>query len=162
MRYVDSVLQPGERVIMRGHLHWIVYWHAILFLVLTIVCAGADGSDGMGLVARFAAMVFGVLCVIAFAHAWFIRWITEIAVTDRRIIYKRGFITRHTEEMNMDKVASVDVDQSILGRILDYGTLHVIGAGGAQAPDDATRVRGIEHLHRIASPLALRNAITAK
>ena len=53
-------------------------------------------------------------------------------MTDRRIIYKRGFISRHTEEMNMDKVASVDVDQSILGRILDYGTIHVIGTGGAQ------------------------------
>ena len=34
MSYVDSVLQPGERIIMRGHLHWIVYWHAILFFVL--------------------------------------------------------------------------------------------------------------------------------
>jgi uncharacterized membrane protein YdbT with pleckstrin-like domain len=104
--------------------------------------------------------------VLSFAHAWFIRWITEIAVTDRRIIYKRGFINRHTEEMNMDKVASVDVDQSILGRILDYGTVHVLGTGGSQAVDransDRSVARGIEHLHRIASPLALRNAITAK
>ena len=66
-----------------------------------------------------------MLFVVSFLYAWFIRWITEIAVTDRRIIYKRGFITRHTDEMNMDKVASVDVDQSILGRMLDYGTVHV-------------------------------------
>ena len=65
--------------------------------------------------------------------------------------------------MNMDKVASVDVDQSILGRMLDYGTVHVIGAGGAQ---NAAKLRrsfaGIEHWHRVASPLALRSAITAK
>jgi len=64
--------------------------------------------------------------------------------------------------MNMDKVASVDVDQSILGRILDYGTLHVIGTGGAQNTDNSGKPRGIEHLHRIASPLQLRSAITAK
>ena len=51
----------------------------------------------------------------------------------------------------MDKVASVEVDQSVLGRMLDYGTLHVMGTG-----------LGIEHLHYIAPPLALRNAITAK
>ena len=96
-------------------------------------------------------------------HAWFIRWITEIAVTDRRIIYKRGFITRHTEEMNMDKVASVDVDQSILGRMLDYGTIHVMGTGGAAVARPSRHTeRGIEHLHRIAAPMALRNAITAK
>ena len=75
------------------------------------------------------------------------RWITEIAVTDRRVIYKRGFITRHTVEMNMDKVASVDVDQSILGRMLDYGTVHVSGLAASKTTN-ADVVRGIEHLHR--------------
>ena len=63
--------------------------------------------------------------------------------------------------MNMDKVASVDVDQSILGRMLDYGTVHVIGTGGTQNAADPNVGRGIER-HRVASPLALRSAITAK
>jgi uncharacterized membrane protein YdbT with pleckstrin-like domain len=163
MSYVNSVLQPGERVIMRGHLHWIVYWQAILFLVLGIALVASEPAGAWnGMLRSATAIAFGVLFVLSFAHAWFIRWITEIAVTDRRIIYKRGFINRHTEEMNMDKVASVDVDQSILGRVLDYGTIHVLGTGGAQSVDDGNRARGIEHLHLIASPLALRNAITAK
>ncbi len=87
---------------------------------------------------------------------------TELSVTNHRVIYKSGFIRRHTVEMNMDKVASVDVDQSILGRMLDYGTVHVIGTGGVQNAANADVVRGIEHLHRVASPLALRSAITAK
>jgi uncharacterized membrane protein YdbT with pleckstrin-like domain len=167
MSYVNSVLQPGERVIMRGRLHWIVYWHAILFFVLGIVLVAWEPPGAWeGMLRPATAIAFGVLFVLSFAHAWFIRWITEIAVTDRRIIYKRGFINRHTEEMNMDKVASVDVDQSILGRVLDYGTVHVMGTGGGQVVDrpgsDRSVERGIEHLHRIASPLALRNAITAK
>ena len=98
---------------------------------------------GDGLIS-FTAIAFGVLFVVSFLYAWFIRWITEIAVTDRRVIYKRGFITRHTVEMNMDKVASVDVDQSILGRMLDYGTVHVIGTGGAQN----TANRGCRAGHR--------------
>ena len=96
-------------------------------------------------------IVFGGGFLISLVHAWFIRWITEFAVTNRRVIYKRGFITRHTAEMNMDKVESVDVDQSMLGRMLGYGTIHVLGTG-----------QGIEHLHRIANPIALRNAIIAK
>ena len=162
MSYVNSVIQPGERILRLGHLHWIVYWHAILFAVLTVLCAAWGSATGMGMVMWFAAMGFGVLTVVSFAHAWFMRWITEIAVTDRRIIYKRGFINRHTVEMNMDKVAGVDVDQSILGRMLDYGTIHVLGTGGAQASVGPDSTRGIEHLHRVASPLALRNAITAK
>src|SRR6478609_5859190 len=163
MSYVNSVLQPGERVIMRGHLHWIVYWQAILFLVLGIALVASEPAGAWnGMLRSATAIAFGVLFVLSAAHAWFDRWITEIAVTDRRIIYKRGFINRHTEEMNMDKVASVDVDQSILGRMLDYGTIHVLGTGGSQSPDRVDTARGIEHLHRVAAPIALRNAITAK
>ena len=159
MSYVQSVLQPGERLILLGRLHWIVYWHAIVFFVLTIVTAVfAAAIPPLG----FVAAAFAGLGVISSCYAWFMRWITEIAVTDRRIIYKRGFITRHTEEMNMDKVTSVDVDQSILGRMLDYGTIHVLGPGGNPAADLGGRTPGIEHLHQVAHPLALRNAIIAK
>ena len=59
----------------------------------------------------------------------FRRWTTELSVTNHRVIYKRGFIRRHTVEMNMDKVETVNVDQSILGRIAGYGTIHVLGTG---------------------------------
>ena len=76
---------------------------------------------------------------------------TEFAVTDHRVIYKRGFLRRHTVEMNMDKVETVDVDQSVLGRLLGFGTIHVHGTG-----------QGIENLSRVAAPLRLRNAITAR
>ena len=148
MSYVDSVLQPGERVILRARLHWLVYWHAIVFLVLGVVLVAWESSSAMGdSVISFTFIAFGVLFVVSFLIAWFNRWITEIAVTDRRVIYKKGFITRHTVEMNMDKVASVDVDQSILGRMLDYGTVHVIGTGGVQNAANPDAVRGVEHLH---------------
>jgi uncharacterized membrane protein YdbT with pleckstrin-like domain len=162
MSYVNSVLQPGERVVVQARLHWIVYWHAIAFLVFGLLLLAWEramnaGSDLM----EITAVIVAVVVIVAFAQAWFIRWITEIAVTDRRIIYKRGFITRHTAEMNMDKVASVDVDQSIIGRMLDYGTIHVLGTGGSPSPD-RDRAPGIEHLHHIAQPLTLRNAIIAK
>src|SRR5437763_289199 len=92
-----------------------------------------------------------VVAGIIFLGAWFRRSITELSVTNHRVIYKSGFIRRHTVEMNMDKVETVNVDQSILGRILGYGTIHVLGTG-----------QGIEGLSHIASPLALRNAITAR
>jgi uncharacterized membrane protein YdbT with pleckstrin-like domain len=169
MSYVASVLQPGERIIRVGSLHWIVFWQAIVFVVLAILCVPWASTGGWGIVMLFAAMAFAVLAVVAFGLAWFKRWTTEIAITDRRIIYKEGFINRRTCEMNMDKVASVDVSQSILGRLLDYGSIRVGGIGGAQPPSgsDASRARsdrasGIERLERVAQPLALRSAITAK
>jgi uncharacterized membrane protein YdbT with pleckstrin-like domain len=159
MSYVNSVLQPGERIVVRGRLHWIVYWHAIVLLVLGLLMLGWERAMGAeGMLIQVTGVVVVVVVAVASFNAWFTRWITEIAVTNRRIIYKRGFIMRRTAEMNMDKVASVDVDQSVLGRMLDYGTVHVVGAGGP-SPD---RPHGIEPLRRIAQPLVLRNAIIAK
>ena len=152
MSYARSVLQPNEQIVMVGRLHWIIYARAILLAIAgTVVVAFERAYNVNETVVAGTAVVFGALFLLSFIHAWFIRWITEFAVTDRRVIYKRGFITRHTVEMNMDKVESVDVDQSILARILDYGTIHVRGTG-----------ESIEHLHKVAHPLALRSAIVAR
>jgi uncharacterized membrane protein YdbT with pleckstrin-like domain len=152
MSYTNSVLQPGERIVLVARLHWIEYWPAILLLVLGIAMVCWEWARGFsGVTVRVTATVFAVLFVASFAHAWFIRWITEFAVTDRRVISKRGFINRSTAEMNMDKVESVQVDQSVLGRLLDYGTVTVMGTG-----------QGLEPIKRVASPIQFRNSITAK
>ena len=164
MSYVKSVLQPGEVVVMTGHLHWIAYWHAILFLIAGVGLLLVERAFASGdVLISITAVVFGALFLVSFLRAWFIRWITEIAVTNKRVIFKRGFINRHTAEMNMDKVASVDVDQSVMGRLLDYGTIHIIGTGGvAGGANIDSGLQSIEHIHRIANPIAFRNAITAK
>ena len=152
MSYAQSVLQPGEHVVATGQLHWIIYWPATFFLIVgAALTLWASASAGSHTLLVLTAATFGVLFVVFFLYAWFTKWITEFAITNKRVIYKRGFVWRQTAEMNMDKVEAVDVTQSILGRMLDYGTIHVKGTGA-----------GIERLHRIASPIALRNAIIAK
>jgi uncharacterized membrane protein YdbT with pleckstrin-like domain len=154
MSYVQSVLQPGEHVRYATNLHWTIYLPGFLLLVLaalvfwfghTWLTSGAtwiwDGLAGLVL-ACAAVFLFG---------AWFRRWTTEIAVTDRRIIFKRGFVRRRTIEMHLDKVESVDVDQTILGRIFNYGDIIIRGVGV-----------GIEPLTKVDSPLAFRNHVTAE
>ena len=71
-------------------------------------------------------------------------------MTDHRVIYKSGLLSRHTIEMNRDKVESVDVDQSLLGRIFGYGTVVVRGTGGS-----------LEPIRNIGDPLTFRTYITA-
>ncbi|MGH6683724.1 MAG: PH domain-containing protein, partial [Pseudolabrys sp.] len=88
---------------------------------------------------------------VTLLSAWFKRWTTEIDVTDRRIVYKRGFIKRHTVELNMDKVSSVDVDQSVFGRMLNYGDIKIHSTGTE-----------IERLQGIGAPLDFRNHVTAR
>jgi uncharacterized membrane protein YdbT with pleckstrin-like domain len=74
----------------------------------------------------YTACALALVAIALLVQEWFTWWVTEIAVTNRRVIYKKGFIWRRTNEMNMDKVESVQVDQSILGRMLDYGTVTIL------------------------------------
>lgn len=114
------------------------------FVALTV-------GGALGPVSLLVAIVCALLGLGLAFSAWFRRWTTEIDVTDRRIVYKRGFVRRHTVEMNMDKVESVDVDQSILGRMLNYGDITIRGTGV-----------GIEPLQNIDAPLDFRNQVTAR
>lgn len=74
-------------------------------------------------------------------------WTSEFAVTNKRVIMKVGLVARRVLELNLHKIESVNVDQSLLGRILGYGTITVIGTGGTR-----------ETFDRIANPLAFRKA----
>ena len=150
MSYVKEVLQPGETILFASTIHWLTYGPAILLLIVAIA-ATFQTIGGSEMVWRLISLLCFAAALVSAGRAWFIRWTTEIAVTDRRIIYKRGFIRRHTIEMNMEKVESVDVNQSLLGRIFDYGDVLVRGTGV-----------GFEPLHMIESPIALRNAVTTR
>jgi uncharacterized membrane protein YdbT with pleckstrin-like domain len=153
MSYVQAVLQPGEHVRAVGRLHWVIFLRAILLtaIALALIAVAPAVSPQIKDVIEIAAGVVLVLALVALLQAWFVRSITELAVTDHRVIYKRGFLRRHTVEMNMDKVETVDVDQSVLGRLLGFGSIRILGTG-----------QGIENLRRVASPVQLRMAITAR
>jgi uncharacterized membrane protein YdbT with pleckstrin-like domain len=154
--YVNSVLQPGETVKVIGRLHWINYIKSFLLLAVAVILLlyGTQDLAATHTVARTAMYIGWLLLAVAvlmLLAGWFRRQMTELSVTTHRVIYKTGFLRRHTVEMNMDKVETVNVDQSITGRILGYGTIHVLGTG-----------QGIEGLRRIAHPIEVRNAITAR
>jgi uncharacterized membrane protein YdbT with pleckstrin-like domain len=93
----------------------------------------------------------GMLGLFAFLSAALRRATTELAVTDQRVLFKQGVFSRHTIEMNRSKVESVDVDQSVLGRILGYGTVVLRGTGGS-----------LEPMTNVAHPFKLRSHITVE
>jgi len=154
MSYVQRVLQPGEVVRHNAGLHWIMYVPGFLLCalaaILTLIRPDADVHSFVRFIVVIAAWLCLAVGLALLAHAWFQWWTTEIAVTDRRVIYKTGFVRRNTTEMHMDKVESVEVKQSILGRMLDYGDVEIRGVG-----------TGFEPLRSIDRPLELRNHITA-
>src|SRR6185437_11244842 len=101
MSYIQKVLQPGETLIYRTKLHWLIYSRAIIFAGLAVAAAAAGYATGADFqnVGLIAAGFFLFVAVIAAIHAAIIRATTELAVTDHRVIFKRGIISRYTIEM---------------------------------------------------------------
>ena len=112
--YVEGALVKDEKIVHIGHISLWSLWHLIaLGLVLL-------PAFGLGL-------IFWIMAYVRYKT-------TELAITTKRVIVKFGFIRRRTVEININKVESIQVDQEILGRMFDFGTLVIAGAGDPQAP----------------------------
>ena len=153
-RYIDEILQPGEKVLYSTNAHWMFYLTAIGLWIVALVLVTLSRTvtvEGLVLLCLAAAAVAALAALYFTVTAWFHRFTTETDVTNMRVVHKTGFITRKTFEMSLDKVESVDVEQSIMGRILNYGDVTILGVG-----------EGKQKIATIAAPLAFRNSITAR
>lgn len=114
MSYVQSSLTTGESV---QHMGKISVWALMPLILLGLITLPLFGIG----------LIFWATAAIRY-------WTTELAITNKRVIAKTGLISRNTIELNLSKIESIRVDQSILGRIFNYGSIIVAGAGTPQAP----------------------------
>ena len=159
--YVSKILSENESVQLKAKLHWIGYLPAFLWLAIVVVLLAASEDSEVktiiGVVGTPSEVktIIGVvgtpIVIVSFLSFWIKSWTTELAVTDRRVVAKTGVIARDTNELNLEKIEGVDVRQSVLGRLLDYGTISVRGTGGAIAP-----------IPRVGNPIAFRKAVHAE
>lgn len=135
MGYVKDNLLEDEKVVYMAPIHWIIFLPSISLIFLGVAIGGLmnylkpESSDLM-----FIAIPFILGGLMSFLNALIFKYSTELAVTSKRVISKSGFIRRTTHELNHSKVESLHVEQSILGRILGFGTIEVQGTGGGSAP----------------------------
>ena len=125
--YVEDALVGGEKVIHQGKISLWSVWH---LLALGLVLLPAFGIG----------LIFWGIAYIRIKS-------TEIAVTTKRLIVKHGFIRCSTIEININRVESIQVDQEMMGRMLNYGTLVISGTGTSHAP-----------ITGISEPMAFRKA----
>lgn len=153
-RYIDDILQPGEKVLYSSNLHWVVYAPAIAAWVISaalLILTRYTVNETLILLCLASSAIAALVALYWSMKSWFQRWTTETDVTTLRVVHKEGFITRKTFEISIDKVASVSVNQSILGRILNYGDVVIESMGVDE-----------QIIKAIASPLAFRSHITAR
>ncbi len=104
MGYIEGNLNPGELVIRKSGLHWFeLAWGILLFWLIY-------------------PPILAILRKVS----------TEIAVTNKRVIGKQGIISRATLDTPLDKITNVSLNQSLLGRIFNYGSLAITTGGEAR------------------------------
>ncbi len=143
MSYIDKNLIPGEQVIYRTRLHWIVvFWH-VLFAFLFVIggaylLAGLPGVTGIDpdqlRYARIGGAVLLVFALFSIIMSFVRRNSVEMAVTNKRVTVKVGLMSRATEEMMLTRIESIMVHQTLTGRMLNYGTITLRGVGGTPDP----------------------------
>jgi len=131
MGYVSGNLMPGEQIVYQAKIHWFIFVPGALLFVLGVALSSLKISHAIG------PIIGGIVLLVALywlLKALVAKMATELAVTSKRVIAKTGLIVRHTVELNHSKVESFNVDQSILGRVFDFGTVVVNGTGGGKTP----------------------------
>jgi uncharacterized membrane protein YdbT with pleckstrin-like domain len=154
MGYVERHLLPGERVLYKTRLHWVLFARPALVVLIGAGLAIAVGQMSGGRetqteAARWAGWV-GIGIMVLGLLWGFVHWVelrtSEFAVTTTRVIFKVGLVARYTTELLLTKVESIAVQQTLTGRLLGYGDLTVIGTGGTR-----------EVFRRVRDPNSFRN-----
>lgn len=170
MLYVQQSLGPNEELIYVGHYHWMhdvkaafnIVWGALMAVMIIwggILIYQKTGKFPAGIsfeegvqhlhigfkIAAFAAFVMGLL---SFSRMIVDKNTTEMAITNLRVVYKRGMVARHVGEIAVDRIEGVVVLQSLMGRMFDYGRLAIRGMGVGEVV-----------LPPISGPIAFRQAI---
>jgi uncharacterized membrane protein YdbT with pleckstrin-like domain len=157
MSYIDKNLIPGEQVIYRTRLHWIViFWHLIFAAIFgaagIYLLAGMPGTNlsqgeytGYERIGGAVLLAFALISIII---SFVRRSSVEMAVTNKRVTVKVGLVSRSTEEMMLARIESIMVDQTLMGRMMNYGTITLRGVGGTPDP-----------FRNIAHPLEFRRQV---
>jgi uncharacterized membrane protein YdbT with pleckstrin-like domain len=167
MSYIKENLMPNEQILFTARVHLAIFLRSIITFIFTLMLflygisnavtvstpEGTSSSPpsvvnliGSSLICL--SVMFFIVAVIFAIQAIIIMVSTEFGVTNRRIIAKTGFIRRQSLEILLSKVESVFVNQSILGRMLNFGTVTVTGTGGTRGS-----------FRSIANPIEIRKEI---
>lgn len=124
-KYIDANLTTNERIIKQASASWESQW-PLLLVGGFCISEGFSDSKGLSLVLFLGILI---ICVAVLRVLT-----TELALTNKRVIAKVGFIRRQTVELRLEKIESIMVNQGIAGRMLNYGSVSVTGTGGTKTP----------------------------
>ncbi len=128
MGYVEESLGRNETIVYKAHFHRLYYaaaWVSLIFFgaLIPVALGFTSGAD------TWALVLTGVASCALVLHWMIPVWTTEIAVTTHRLVIKRGWLSRSTNELQLKSVEQVVFHQGVLGRVFDFGKIEVHGTG---------------------------------
>ena len=171
MLYVQQSLGPDEELIHIGKFHWMytinaflsIFWGLVTAIIILVAAykayifleympSNVGFFEAIKLIhpgVRIGAFLFFILGLVKFAQLMVTKVTTEIAITNTRLIYKRGLVARQVGEISIDRIEGVNVLQPVMGRIFNYGRVMVRGMGVGEVilppiEDPISFRRGIE------------------
>jgi uncharacterized membrane protein YdbT with pleckstrin-like domain len=145
MSYIDGNLLPGERVVYRTRLHWLLFMTPVLFTVIALLPIAYFLATGTWNHYTWIPVALALLILLA---TYIKRQSSDFAVTNKRVMMKVGVFNTRSIELVLNKVEAIAVNQSLMGRIFGYGDIVVTGSGGTK-----------EAFSKIQGPLAFRRAV---
>lgn len=142
MGYIAKHLLQDETILFFTRKHKIIFFYPIVLTLIAVNSYGYMVSNPI--LVKLAAVPF-LIAAILWIYSGIEYVMSEYAVTNRRLLLREGFITRHVSELRLDAVAQVNVEQSLLGQLLGYGTIFINAFGAA---DVFTLIAGAEKFQR--------------
>lgn len=127
MSYIQKTLLPEEKILYHTKPHFIIFYQILIWLLLAVLAFAFDINP-------FFINLMLIMSFFSCIGSLINYYCSEYVITNRRILMKTGFIRRTSLEIFLDRVEGIYIDQSITGRILNFGTLIIAGIGGTKNP----------------------------
>jgi uncharacterized membrane protein YdbT with pleckstrin-like domain len=126
MSYIDRNLLPDEQIVFRTKKHLIIFFSPVILTIFALFAT--DYMRANPLLSQIIWIPW-VIVLIFWGYSWLEYATSEFAVTNKRVMMREGFFTRHSNEMRLTSISQVNVDQSLLGQMLNYGIVSINAFG---------------------------------
>ncbi len=146
MSYIDNNLLPDEKIIFRTKKHYIVFLVPALFLLVTLffctdnrITHGLDQTLStfshilpiLNSAHHLPAIIFLIAAIVSGIQQWILYQLSDYAVTNKRVIMREGLVERIVADLRLSTISTVNIDQSLLAQMLNYGNITINGFGGS-------------------------------
>ena len=132
----------GEEVVYQAHVHPVIYFWPFMMTMVLVLTLVIEGNPA------WLRWLFAGLSAVTWLGAFIVARSMEFVVTNRRVSTRTGIVQKNSQETLLEKVETVTIDQDLLGRLLGYGTVTIVGTGGSS-----------DEFRRISKPMLLRRVL---